>query len=353
MYMLKVELPNKTYEIQIEKGLLNSIGERLKYLTSSNKIAIITDKNVRRIYGDMLNMSLEKQGFVTKIVVINPGEPSKSLRTAEEIYNELLDFGINRADLIIAFGGGVVGDLGGFVASTFLRGIPFIQIPTSLLAQVDSSVGGKVAVNLTRGKNLVGSFYHPEAVFIDTDFLQTLEKRHLYDGMAEVIKYGCIKDKKLFDDLLQYELQEDLFENLEKIVFTCCSIKKEIVRRDEKDLGERMMLNFGHTIGHGIEKYFNYSRYTHGEAVAIGMYNITKRSEEMGLTEKGTSESLKHILRKYKLPYEMPQLDKAELIEAIKLDKKNTKENLNIVLLKTIGKGFIHKIKTDEIHKLV
>lgn len=353
MYTLKVELPNKNYKIHIEKDLLNSIGEKLKSLTNSNRIAIITDKNVNRIYGDKLSMSLKNEGFATKIIAIDPGEQSKSLKIAESIYNGLLDFRINRSDLIIAFGGGVVGDLGGFVASTFLRGIPFIQIPTSLLAQVDSSVGGKVAVNLNRGKNLVGSFYHPEAVFIDTDLLRTLEKRHLYDGMAEVIKYGCIKDKKLFDDLLKHELEENLFENLDRIVLTCCSIKKEIVQRDEKDLGERMILNFGHTIGHGIEKYFNYSEYTHGEAVAIGMYNITKRSEEIGLSEKGISEALKNILKKYKLPYEMHQLDKNELIEAIKLDKKNTKENINIVLVKTIGKGFIHRIKADEIQKFI
>ncbi len=353
MYTLKVKIPNKTYEIQIENGLLNSIGKKLKSFTKSNKIAIITDKNVNKIYGDKLNMSLKKEGFTTRIIAIDPGEHSKSLRIAEEIYNELLDFRINRSDLIIVFGGGVVGDLGGFVASTFLRGIPFIQIPTSLLAQVDSSVGGKVAVNLNRGKNLVGSFYHPEAVFIDTGLLQTLEKRYLYDGMAEVIKYGCIKDKKLFEDLLQYQSEVDLFESLDKIVFTCCSIKKEIVQKDERDLGERMILNFGHTIGHGIEKYFNYSEFTHGEAVAIGMYNITKRSEEIGLSQKGTAIALKKILQKYKLSYEIPYIDKTKLIEVIMLDKKNISKNLNLVLLKTIGQGIIHKINTNNISKFI
>ena len=353
MYKLKVTLPSKNYEIYIKKRLVDYIGIKLKDICSSNKIAIITDKNVNAIYGDKLSMCLNKQGFITKTILIKPGENSKSLGNVEKIYNELLDFKIKRSDMIIAFGGGVVGDLAGFVSSTFLRGIPFIQIPTTLLAQVDSSVGGKVAVNLPRGKNLVGSFYHPDAVFIDTDFLKTLDKRYLYDGMSEVIKYGCINDKNLFYDLLKYKLESNLFNNLDKIVFTCCSIKKDIVERDEKDLGERMILNFGHTIGHGIEKYYDYSYYTHGEAVAIGMYNITKKSEEVGITQKGTSQEIKTILHKYNLPYEMPNLAKPKLIQTIMIDKKSNNKYFNIVLLKQIGEAFIYKIDLKEINKFI
>lgn len=353
MHTLNIELPGKKYKIYIKKGLLDSIGVMLKDIYKSNKIAIITDENVDRIYGENLNKSLKREGFTTKLIVIKPGENSKSLSCAQEIYNDLLDFKLRRSDLIVVLGGGVVGDVGGFVASTFLRGIPFVQIPTTLLAQVDSSIGGKVAVNLPRGKNLIGSFYHPEAVFIDTNLLYTLDKRYLYDGIAEVIKYGCIKDEQIFDDLLQYQSEEDLVDNLDEIVLSCCNTKKKIVQRDEKDLGERMILNFGHTIGHGLEKYFNYSKYTHGEAVAIGMYNITKKSEDMGMTQKGTSELIRTILQKYKLPYEMPPIDKAKLIESVMLDKKGTEENLNIILLKKIGEGFIYKISINEIYKLL
>ncbi|MDV2934331.1 3-dehydroquinate synthase, partial [Enterococcus faecalis] len=171
-------------------------------------------------------------------------------------------------DLIIALGGGVVGDLAGFVASTFLRGISFIQIPTSLLAQVDSSVGGKVAVDLERGKNLVGSFYHPELVLIDPNMLGTLPEKYFNDGLGEVIKYGCIKSKELFEKLEGFENKEDLKENIGEIIYECCNIKREVVEYDEKDLGERMILNFGHTLGHAIEQIYNYETYSHGEAVA-------------------------------------------------------------------------------------
>ncbi len=349
MHNLKVNLPNNQYKIYIEKGLLHKVGEMIAYISKTGRAAIITDINVNRLYGNQLKDILEKSGLQVKIIYVESGEKSKSLITAEKIYNKLLDFNITRNDLIIAFGGGVVGDLTGFVASTYLRGVPYIQIPTSLLAQVDGSVGGKVAVNLTRGKNLIGSFYHPIAVFIDTELLNTLDKRYLHDGMSEVIKYGCIKDKKLFDDIMKCETKNDVISYIDEIVYTCCNIKREIVEKDERDLGDRMILNFGHTIGHAIEKYFKYSRYTHGEAVAIGMYNITRKSEEMGITEKGTADAIKNILKKYKLPYNMPDVDREAIIKAIKLDKKNKGEKLNIILLKEIGEAYIQEIDIEDI----
>jgi len=269
----------------------------------------------------------------------------------EDVYNELLDFEITRSDLILTFGGGVVGDLGGFAASTLLRGIKFVQIPTSLLAQIDSSVGGKVAINLEKGKNLVGSFYHPKAVYIDPNLLETLDKRFFYDGMAEVIKYGCIRDKELFEKLLEYDTKDELMNNIEEIIYSCLSIKKEIVERDEKDTAERMLLNFGHTFGHVIEKYFNYEKYTHGEAVAMGMYHITKKSEDMGLTEKGTSELIERILSKYNLQHNMVDMNKDKMIEIIGLDKKNEESSINMIFLKKIGHSFIKKINKEEIEK--
>lgn len=265
----------------------------------------------------------------------------------------LLDFEITRGDLIIAFGGGVVGDLTGFVSSTLLRGIPFVQIPTSLLAQVDSSIGGKVAVNLSKGKNLIGSFYHPEAVYIDPDLLKTLDKRFLYDGMAEVIKYGCIRDENLFQNLLKYNGDKELFDNIEEIIYRCCKIKKDIVESDEKDIGERMLLNFGHTIGHIIEKYFKYEKYTHGEAVAIGMYHISKKSENMGITQKGTANKIKKILIKYKLTHELPDMNKKEVIETIALDKKNKGDDINLILLKRIGDSFLKKVDRKDVNMYV
>ena len=331
MKTLEIRLSQKKYSIAIEKGILGKIGEEIRKIYQNKKIAIITDSNVEGLYGKKLIDSLSKNNFKTKTIVIEPGEKSKSLETAKCIYEGLLDFEITRSDMVLAFGGGVVGDIGGFVASTLLRSIQFIQIPTSLLAQIDSSVGGKVAVNLPQGKNLVGSFYHPEAVFIDPELLRTLDKRFLYDGLAEVIKYGCIKDRELFDRLMEIESQKELFDSMEEIILNCCSIKRDIVERDERDRGERLLLNFGHTLGHAIEKYFEYNKYTHGEAVAIGMYNFTKKSEEMGITEKGTTRLIKEIILKYNLPYKMPDIDRDSIIKAIRLDKKNESDDLSIV----------------------
>jgi 3-dehydroquinate synthase len=285
-----------------------------------------------------------QNNFNVKTVVLEPGEKSKSVEVLLEVYNSLLDFGITRGDLIIALGGGVIGDLTGFAASTLLRGIPFVQIPTSLLAQIDSSIGGKVAVDLPKGKNLIGSFYHPEAVFIDPNVLTTLSKKFLHDGMAEVIKYGAIKDENLFHKLENFKDDNELLANIDDIIYTCCNIKKAVVEKDEKDTGDRMMLNFGHTLGHAIEKYFNFEKYTHGEAVAVGMYLITKRSEALGITKETSAEQIKSLLIKYELPYEVTGLDNAKILEAIGLDKKNHKNSINIILLNKIGDAFIKKI---------
>lgn len=351
MPILNVDLPENNYPIIIEKGLLNRINEEIKKIYSNTKIAIITDKNVERLYGDKMVKELQ-QDFQIKMIVLEPGEKTKSLQVLEQVYNELLDFQITRSDLIIAFGGGVIGDLGGFAASTFLRGVSYIQIPTSLLAQIDSSVGGKVAVNLPQGKNLVGSFYQPKGVFIDPELLLTLDRRYFYDGMAEVIKYASILDRGLFQDLLGFT-EEKLFENIEEIILKCCCMKKDIVVRDELDTGDRMLLNFGHTLGHVIEKHYNYEKYTHGEAVAMGMYNITKKSEAIGITKVGTSNLIKEILSKYCLPYEMPEINLEDILKDIGLDKKNQGQYLNLVLIKEIGESYIEKIHSKDISSYI
>ena len=280
-------------------------------------------------------------------MVLAPGEKTKSFSTLPSIYNELLDFKLTRKELIITLGGGVIGDLGGFVASTFLRGVSFIQIPTSLLAQVDSSVGGKVAVDLEKGKNLVGSFYQPKAVFIDPDVLNTLPEKFYKDGMAEVIKYGCIKDRDFFYMLKSLKSREEVMNNIEDILYKCCYIKKSVVERDEKDLGERMLLNFGHTLGHAIEKYYNFTGYSHGEAVAIGMYNISLKSEDEGITEKGVAEEIKEILINYDLPYKVDIKDNNKIIDTISLDKKNIGNVLKVILLKSIGESIIYDTTSD------
>jgi len=344
---LFVDLKENSYNILIEKGLLSKLGEELKKIYFGEKIFIITDENVDKYYGDKVKDELDKAGYKTRKMVLTPGEETKSFSTLPSIYNELLDFKLTRKELIITLGGGVIGDLGGFAASTFLRGISFVQIPTSLLAQVDSSVGGKVAVDLEKGKNLVGSFYQPKAVFIDPDVLNTLPEKFYKDGMAEVIKYGCIKDRDFFYMLKSLKSREEVMNNIEDILYKCCYIKKSVVERDEKDLGERMLLNFGHTLGHAIEKYYNFTGYSHGEAVAIGMYNISLKSEDEGITEKGVSEEIKEILINYDLPYEVDIKDNNKIIDTISLDKKNIGNVLKVILLKSIGESIIYDTTSD------
>ena len=343
---LKVDLKDRSYSIIIEKGLINRVSEEIRKVYKGKKIFIITDDNVNKYYGDKISNELKGSDFEVKLLSLKPGEETKNFNTLPIVYNELLDFNLTRSDLIIALGGGVIGDLAGFVASTYLRGVDFVQIPTSLLAQVDSSVGGKVAVDLDRGKNLVGSFYHPKCVLIDPEVLNTLEDRFFIDGMAEVIKYGCIKDKEFFDYLEKMENNKQLINNMEVVIHKCCDIKRQVVENDEKDKGERMLLNFGHTLGHAIEQYYNYTKYSHGEGVAIGMYVISKISEEKGLTKKGTSQRIKDILVKYNLPYEL-DVKIEETLEAINLDKKKLGNDLNVIILKEIGSSEIYKTTAE------
>lgn len=347
MKKLLVNLGDNSYNIEIEKDLIKNVGNKIKELFNGNKVFILTDKNVDKYYGDIAKKSLEEAGFEVSKYAIIPGEESKSFNSLLPIYNKLLDFKLTRKDLIITLGGGVVGDLGGFIASTFLRGVPFVQIPTSLLSQVDSSVGGKVGVDLERGKNLVGSFYQPKLVLIDPDVLNTLEEKFFKDGMGEVIKYGFIKDFELYKLLNSLNSREEVMEDIEHIIYTCCNIKRKIVERDEKDLGERMILNFGHTLGHAIEKKYGFKEFTHGEAVGIGMYLITKLSEKKGLVLNNYSENVKEILVRHGLPFNIDLGDKDEIIETISLDKKNMGSVLKVVIMKEIGNAEVYNTTID------
>lgn len=353
MRNLQINLLNNQYEILIKSGIVNSIGEEISKIYEGNKIALITDENVDEFYGDIVKKSLEDNDFKVLKVVLKPGERSKSIESLMKLYNELLDFKLNRGNLIIALGGGVIGDLAGFCAATLLRGIPFVQVPTSLLAQIDSSIGGKVAIDLPRGKNLIGNFYHPKAVYIDPQVLKTLEKRYVNDGLGEAIKYGLIKEKELFEKFESIESYEALFEYIEDIIYKCCSIKKQVVEQDEKDKGERMILNFGHTIGHAIEKLENYKGVSHGEAVTIGMYSIALRCEELNICKDGVANRIKSLLYKFNLPYDFQVKTREDIIDAISVDKKTIGDFINLILIEDIGKVFIHKVTHEELEKFI
>lgn len=335
-----VDLKEHGYPIYIERGLLGRAAERISEVYQGKKIMIISDDRVFSYYGERLKQILSGT-YECYETVIPHGEPSKSFQTLPGVYSSLLAAKITRTDLIVALGGGVVGDLAGFVAATFLRGIRFVQIPTSILAQVDSSVGGKVAVDLPQGKNLVGAFYQPAMVLIDPDVLETLPERYVTDGLGEVIKYGCIKDAGLFDDLERYGSYENLKEHMPQVIATCVDIKRKVVEEDEFDMGERILLNFGHTLAHTIEQYYHYERESHGEAVAIGMYQITRIAEEQGLTRAGEAERIRRVLEMYQLPVRA-DLPLADLIEAMKLDKKTLNNQLKVVLLHEIGDAYAY-----------
>ena len=338
---LTVDLGPNSYPIHIENGILAKTGELVSEVFSGKKIMIVSDDNVFPLYGEIITKALSDSGFECHSFVLPHGEPTKSFQSLPKIYEALINAKLTRSDLLIALGGGVIGDLAGFAASSYLRGIKFVQIPTSLLAQVDSSVGGKVAVDLPQGKNLVGAFYHPKAVIIDPDVLNTLPDHFISDGMGEVIKYGCIKDKELFELLCRHTSFDDLKPKLTQIIARCVDIKRIVVEADQFDLGERILLNFGHTLAHTIEQHFNYERESHGEAVGIGMYQITKIAEEKGLTTSGCAEQIKKALEIYKHP-DNSNLPIDVLTDAISLDKKNLNNHLNVVLLHDIGDSYVY-----------
>ncbi len=341
MRELFVNLGEKSYPIYIENNILDSALQYISPVFKGKKIMIISDDNVFPLYGDKIKNSLLTT-YECYEHILPHGEESKNIDRVKDVYASLIEAHITRSDLIIALGGGVVGDLGGFVASTYLRGVSYIQIPTSLLAQVDSSVGGKVAVDLPQGKNLVGSFYHPKMVLIDPMALRTLTERYFRDGMGEVIKYGFIQSASLYEKLKVIDTREELYEALEDIIYECVDCKREVVEEDELDTGRRMILNFGHTLGHAVEQYYGYMRESHGEAVAIGMYQIIKIAEEAGITGEGMAEAIKNILLKYQLPYEC-DVDRKLLLSAIRKDKKNLSGELNVILLHNIGEAWIYK----------
>lgn len=341
MAELQVGLGKNSYAIVIENGLRHRLPDEIKKIYAGSKIAIITDHNVNEHYGNQLETGLQAVGYETMLIALPPGEHTKDFQVLPQIYDQLLDFQLNRSDLIIALGGGVIGDVTGFVASSFLRGVPFIQIPTSLLAQVDSSIGGKVGVDLARGKNLIGAFYQPKRVFIDPEMLQTLSDHYFRDGMGEVIKYGCIKNAAFFEFLKTMHSREELMVHIEDILYTCCDIKRKVVEMDEKDTGERMLLNFGHTIGHALETYTHYSKYSHGEAITIGMVAITRLSEQKGITKMGTADEIKALAEQIGLPTKFQADDWDSFLAIMTLDKKNLADHLKVILLTEIGESII------------
>lgn len=336
------------YDILIERGLLSQCGGLVGEITSSRHAVIVTDDNVNSLYTPTVRRSLEEAGFAVDVFVFPHGEMSKCHPTLIALYSFLSEKQVTRRDIIVALGGGVVGDLAGYAAATYLRGIDFVQIPTTLLAQIDSSVGGKTGVDIESGKNLVGAFHQPRLVLCDPDALQSLTPEIMSDGVAEAVKYGAIKSKPLFDKLAE----EPLEQNLDEIIRECVEIKRQVVEEDEFDTGQRMLLNFGHTLGHAVEKIFNYTTYTHGQGVAVGMYLITELSEKYGLTKPGEAEKIKAVLHAYGLPTDSNSTATELILNSLN-DKKRSKDDIHIILIKEIGQGYVQKLTLDQYKRFI
>ena len=331
----------KPYEVLVGQGLLARAGELLTPVCSFQKAVVVTDDKVAPLYLQTLLDSFPAGREIYAFILPN-GESSKCEQQLFALFSFLCEKGLTRTDLLIALGGGVVGDLCGFAASCYLRGIPFVQIPTTLLAQVDSSVGGKTAIDLPEGKNLVGTFYQPQRVLCDTEVLKTLAPADFAGGMAEVIKYGCIRDRALFDEL-HLPLTE---ERLVSIISRCIEIKAAVVAVDEHDTGLRMILNFGHTIGHAVEKYHHYTDYTHGQAVAIGMVKMLSLAAAAGLCSPSLAQEVEALCKLHHLPT-VCDVPEEVLFSVCGLDKKNAGDTLRIILLDEIGKAKIVPLKHD------
>lgn len=354
---LTVALGARSYQIEIGTGLLEQCGERIAPLVKGRQAAVVTDSNVGPLYSAIVQKSLEQQGFAVTVVTIPAGESSKSWQQAEQILTVLLEHHFHRDACVIALGGGVVGDLAGFVASVYQRGIAFVQIPTSLLAQVDSSVGGKVAVNHALGKNMIGAFYQPRLVLVDLNTLPTLEQRHWQNGLAEVVKYGVIYDADFFRFLQQNAaevLQRDLTVAAE-VIANCCRLKAEVVALDETEGGVRAKLNYGHTIGHGLELAGHYKGYLHGEAVAVGMVLAARYAAQKGMCGAELETEVTALLQQFHLPTKANnKLSLQEVLDGMMLDKKVQDGQLVFILPEMLGRVKIVKgIPQEEIAVLL
>ena len=353
MKTLTVALPGREYDILIQRGILSRAGEAVRaVLPGAGRLAVVTDSNVAPLYADTVLNSLTAAGFDCRLFTIPAGESSKCAARLAELWEGFMEFGLTRTDGVVALGGGVVGDLAGFAAATALRGVAFVQIPTTLLAQVDSSVGGKVAIDLAAGKNLAGAFYQPKLVLMDPDVLETLPDSVFADGMAEVVKYGCIADAGFLNRLEQNPARAAVMADIESVLYTCCAIKRGVVVEDELDTGARMILNFGHTLGHAYELAGHYEAYTHGQAVAAGMVRAAELGVALGITPPELAGRIAELVSALGLPAHN-ECTAADYEAAVGLDKKGAGEYITLILLDRAGHTLPYKIKKSELLALL
>lgn len=341
MRSVQVPLGDRSYTIHVGNGLLAKLGDHCRRLKLGERCVIVTDSNVGPRFADAAVRALKMAGFVPSVITIPAGETSKSLKIVSECYDQLAMKRLERRSFLVALGGGVVGDLAGFVAASYLRGLPFVQVPTTLLSQVDSSVGGKVGINLKAGKNLVGAFHQPKVVLCDLETLTPLPDREFRSGLAEVIKYGVIRDAELFRRL-EREMDRILKRDaatLANVISRCCAIKAEVVASDETESGPRALLNFGHTVGHGLEAVSGYGEYLHGEAISIGQVAAARLSTRLSTLTEKDADRIRDLMVKAGLPVTLKLAPKKReaLFDAMRLDKKVSGGELKFVLAQSIG----------------
>lgn len=351
MRTVQVPLGDRSYAIRLGLDILEQAGAAVAECTKARRAVVVTVPEVGKRYGARLERSLRAAGIQSKRLVVPDGERSKNLRTLAKLYEELIDFDADRGTAVIALGGGVVGDLAGFLAASWMRGVPFVQVPTTVLAMADASVGGKVAVDLPRGKNLVGAFHQPHLVWMDVATLRSLPRRQRANGLVEVIKHGVIRDVALFE---RFERDVEAILELEPdptldVLERSCQIKAEVVAQDERESGLRMILNFGHTLAHAIETLLGYRKLLHGEAVAIGMVFAARRSEALGLAPAGVADRIEALLQRAGLPTEMPDLPRRAYLDALRVDKKRKDEHVRFIALRELGKVEIVPLLPAEI----
>lgn len=342
MRQVDVALGSRGYPVYIGSGLLAQTGSYLRERGFSGRLVVITDTAVNKLYGTVLGRALEADGFQVSTLEVPPGEEQKSLESAGRLYRELTAVNAERTTPVLALGGGVVGDLAGFVAATYQRGVPLVQLPTTLLAQVDSSVGGKVAVDHGQLKNMIGAFYQPAMVIADTGTLQSLPDEELKNGLAEVIKSAAIRDSAFFSFLEENMKKINSFDAdaLEEIVYRSVSIKAEVVAEDELDMGLRNILNYGHTIGHAVESAADF-KIKHGQAVAIGMVAAAGIATRLGMLNEGEAKRLQELLRRAGLPIEVPNLEVEKVMQSMQHDKKVRAGKVKFVLLESLGRAAV------------
>lgn len=354
MRTLSVDLGASGYDILIDSGILSSLGSMCAEAGLGRTAAVVTNPTVNPLYGETVMRSLEGAGISCALIVIPDGEQYKTAGTLETVYDRLIDAGLDRSSFIVALGGGVVGDLAGYAAATYLRGVPFVQVPTTLLAQVDSSVGGKTAIDHPKGKNLIGAFHQPRLVLIDVAVLATLPPREFRAGMAEVVKYGAVLDADFFAWLESHAARISAGDPhcLAEVIRRCCSLKAGIVEMDEKESGPRAVLNYGHTLGHAFETLSDYQSLLHGEAVAIGMVLASRISSALGHCTDRDAARITELLALFGLPVAAPASDPVVLSELLVRDKKARSGSISFICNRGIGGYAVERRMPDELVRL-